>query len=89
MRSDATVMKAARADESRVSELAALFGYMTEREFCLLLDITQSTAETWRKRHTGPAYSLAGTRYLYPLDAVEAFIDEQIRQPKATGKAAL
>lgn len=59
--------------------LASAIGCFTEEQLCQLAGITPSTAEAWRKRGTGPAYTRFGTRFLYPCDGVAKFIQERLR----------
>lgn len=78
----------ASTDRARV--LAQSLDCLTEQDLCALYAIAPSTAEAWRKRHQGPAYILAGNRYLYPRDSVAADLQSRVRtrQP-APGKSML
>lgn len=69
--------------------LAHSLGYVTEADLCALCQITQTTAENWRKRHKGPKYSLVGNRVLYPLTAVREFLDSQVRERAETSAKGL
>lgn len=80
----------APAEQDRVQALAESLDCLTEQDLCTLYAIAPSTAEAWRKRHQGPAYVLAGNRYLYPRASVAADLQCRIRtrQPVA-GKSLL
>lgn len=65
---------------TRVTALAQSLDCIPEPDFCLLADITKTTAENWRKRGKGPAYVLIGNRYLYPRTAVAEFIQRNVRE---------
>lgn len=56
---------------------------LTESDLCTLAGITPGTAAAWRKRGTGPAYSLVGNRVLYPRAKVSEFIERQLRERAA------
>lgn len=71
----------------RVSALAQSLDCIAEPDFCLLADITQSTAESWRKRGKGPAYVLIGNRYLYPRQAVADFVQSKVRERRQVAVA--
>lgn len=65
---------------SRIQELAQSLDCFTEEDLCILCKITPPTAEAWRKRHRGPAFSRVGNRVLYPRRAVAEFLEKQLRQ---------
>jgi hypothetical protein len=73
----------------RVQSLAQSLDCLTEDDLCVLYKITPATAETWRKRGTGPSYILAGNRYLYPRLSVAADLQTRVRERGASGKAVL
>ena len=64
----------------RVEALAQSLDCLTEQDVCALYDITPLTAEAWRKRGKGPAYILAGNRYLYPRTSVAADLQTRVRE---------
>ena len=66
----------------RLTELVDRLDYFTEEDLLLLVDVTQITAETWRKRGEGPAYARAGTRFLYPRVAVAEWLAARVRERK-------
>lgn len=70
-----------RRDTEDIRELAMRLGCITEDDFIALADVKQATAEAWRKRGVGPAYTRLGNRVLYPLTAVQEFIDSKIKEP--------
>lgn len=67
-------------DMGAARALAARFGYVLEQDFIALCGITAGTAESWRKRGTGPSYVLAGCQYLYPEKDVGAWIGSRLRE---------
>lgn len=69
----------ATTDSERAQSLAKTLDCLTEEDLCALYDIKASTAETWRKRGKGPAYILAGNRYLYPRQAVASDLQSRTR----------
>ena len=69
-------------DQERVCTLAQSMDCIIEADLCLLAGITAGTAETWRKRGRGPAYILAGNKYLYPRKAVVEFLESNVREPR-------
>ena len=66
----------------RLTELVDRLDCLTEQDHILLADITQVTAEMWRKRGEGPAYIRAGKRFLYPRTAVAVWLAGRIRERK-------
>jgi hypothetical protein len=80
---------ASAAPQPSARSLAHALDYFTEEDLCELCAITPPTAEAWRKRGKGPAYTLAGNSFLYPKAAVREFLDSQIRQRAAGGAAVL
>lgn len=71
-------------EQERIRLLAQSLDCISETDFCLLAGITPSTAENWRKRGKGPAYSLIGNSYLYPRAAVAEFVRDNVRERRAT-----
>lgn len=63
--------------------MAAKLDCLIEQDFQALAGATESTVETWRRRGTGPAYTLLGNRYLYALEDVRKFIATRRREPSA------
>jgi len=76
-------------EAQRVSALAQSLDCIAEPDFCLLADITPSTAEGWRKRGKGPAYVLIGNRYLYPRQAVAEFVQSKVRARRTSPAAGV
>lgn len=70
-------------ESDRLRKLAESVDCMTEEDFRLLADITEGTAEAWRKRGTGPAYLRAGNRVLYPRKAVADFVQSKVRERRS------
>lgn len=75
--------------EAKRQQLAAALDCMTSEEWRALAGITEKTEEAHRKRHTGPAYILVGTQYLYPRKAVAEFLKQNVREPNRTPAKAL
>jgi hypothetical protein len=74
----------------RAQALAASLDCLTEQDLCDLFKITPSTAENWRKRGLGPAFTRAGNRVLYPRSSVADFLKQQLRErPHAAARSAL
>jgi hypothetical protein len=63
-----------------VSDLAKLVNCLDELAFATLAGVKLTTLEAWRKRGEGPEYVLLGRSYLYPIAAVQAYIDRRIRK---------
>lgn len=81
-------MNESTGTESRLAALAEKLDCFTEPDVQILTNATKSTVEAWRKRGEGPAYILAGNRYLYPRAAVSQWLSGRIRerrQPDAKG----
>ena len=74
----------ARVLTDRLRNLADSLDCLTEQDFMLLTKTTEGTVEAWRKRGKGPDYILAGNRYLYPRQAVAAFLASSTRQRSST-----
>lgn len=73
----------------RLREIAQGCDYFLESDICLLYNITEKTAEAWRKRGTGPAYVLAGRTYLYPRSAVLADLKSRTRERTRSSAGAM
>ena len=69
----------AEPELARLRNMADGLDCLTEHDLVLLAGITASTAESWRKRGTGPSYVLIGNRYLYPRKAVAEYMQERVR----------
>jgi hypothetical protein len=54
----------------------------TEDGLIRLAGITPSTAEAWRKRGEGPAFTRIGNRVLYPRTAVGEWLSARVRERK-------
>ena len=76
-------------DGERVRALADALGCLTEGDLLALARVKPSTAESWRKRGTGPAYVLLGNRVLYPREAVRKYLIEHQRGRIADARALL
>jgi hypothetical protein len=63
-----------------VSDLAKLVNCLDELAFAALAGVKLTTLEAWRKRGEGPEYVLLGRSYLYPIAAVQAYIDRRVRK---------
>ena len=62
------------------TELARLVNCLDELAFAALAGVKLTTLEAWRKRGEGPEYVLLGRSYLYPIAAVQTYIDRRIRK---------
>lgn len=67
-------------NNARIGALAESLGCLSEEDFCLLAGIEPGTAQSWRKRGTGPSYILLGNRFLYPRSAVAEFLQTKVRE---------
>lgn len=76
-------------DDHRARELARSMDCLTVEDVCSLYDITESTAEAWRKRGKGPAHIQAGNRALYPKRNVAEDLRSRERARGHHPKAAL
>jgi hypothetical protein len=74
----------ARVLTDRLRDLADSLDCLTEQDFMMLTETTPGTLQAWRKRGKGPDYILAGNRYLYPRQAVAAFLVSSTRQRTST-----
>jgi predicted site-specific integrase-resolvase len=81
----ATPPRLAEHEVERLRRMADGLDCLTECDLQLLAGITQSTAESWRRRGSGPSYVLIGNRYFYPRKAVAQYMEERLR----TGAAIL
>lgn len=75
---DTDIITATEVD--RAQALAQSLDCLTEQDLCSLYGITRNTAEAWRKRGKGPAYILAGNRYLYPRASIAADLQARVRE---------
>ena len=71
-------------EQERIRLLAQSLDCISESDFCLLAGITACTAENWRKRGKGPAYSLIGNTFPSPRAAVADFVRDNVRERRAT-----
>lgn len=74
--------------EYDLSHIADRMGYIREADFCRLCEITQGTAEAWRKRRLGPAWVRLGNAVFYPREAVAELLNERRRDPLADRREA-
>lgn len=65
--------------DDHIRALAQSLDCMIEEDFCALAEVTPITAQNWRKRREGPAYTMLGNRVLYPVPKVAEFVKERIR----------
>ncbi|TQK10172.1 AlpA family transcriptional regulator [Herbaspirillum sp. SJZ107] len=65
---------------THTTELARLVNCLDELAFAALAGVKLTTLEAWRKRGEGPEYVLLGRSYLYPIAAVQAYIDRRVRK---------
>lgn len=63
-----------------ISDLAKLVNCLDEFALAALAGVKLTTLEAWRKRGEGPEYVLLGRNYLYPITAVQAYIDRRVRK---------
>lgn len=71
---------AASINPPGISDLAKLVNCLDELAFAALAGVKLTTLEAWRKRGEGPEYVLLGRSYLYPITAVQAYIDRRVRK---------
>lgn len=74
-------------DLAAARAMAQRFGYVLEQDFAALCGITPGTAESWRKRGSGPRFALVGCQYLYPEKDVDAWIASKLRDAPARTSA--
>lgn len=79
----------APSDNERAQELARSLDCLTERDLCDLCQITPLTADAWRRRRKGPAYTRVGNSVLYPRASVKAFIESHVREQGDVGAKAV
>ena len=72
---------------SRLRAIADSLDCLTEQDFMLLTDATESTVEAWRKRGKGPDYILVGNRFLYARKAVSDWLHTNVR-PRVTAETS-
>ena len=78
------IMATSDKDPTRVQALAQALDCWTEEDLQALAGITPTTAESWRKRGTGPAYAILGNRVLYPRTSVAEFLRTRVRERSKT-----
>jgi hypothetical protein len=76
-------------DLARVRALADSLDCILEPDLCELANVRASTAEAWRKRHTGPDYVIVGNRILYPRDGLKKFLQSLRRARSAVDPRGL
>ncbi|MGI4776609.1 MAG: helix-turn-helix transcriptional regulator [Janthinobacterium lividum] len=72
----------------RLRAMADGLDCLTEHDLVLLAGITTSTAESWRRRGTGPSYVRIGNRIFYQRKAVAQYMEDRVRDsiaPNARG----
>lgn len=69
--------------------LAQMVGCLDEDGVATLAGVKPGTLEAWRKRGTGPAYVRLGSNYLYPIEALQAFITSKIKASLAISRQSL
>lgn len=74
---------------ARLEQLVDRLDCFTEEDFALLADVAPATVDAWRRRGSGPSYILAGTRYLYPRDAVAVWLKGRVRERRPVQAKAL
>lgn len=67
-------------DVEFVREIAKEMGFLLEEDFRLLAGVTESTAEAWRKRGSGPPYVRMGNRVFYPLSGLKRHLEESAQK---------
>lgn len=77
------------ADHARLRSIADSLDCLTEEDLQLFAAITPSTAEAWRKRHTGPAFIRVGNRVLYPRKALADHLATLTRAPAVMAVGSL
>jgi hypothetical protein len=76
-------------DLGHVRAMANALDCELEEDFCQLAGIRRSTAEAYRKRHTGPDYVILGNRILYPRDGLRKFLQELRRSRRQVAARGL
>jgi len=71
-------------ETERARALAHSLDCLLVEDICVLYDVNDGTAETWRKRGSGPAYIRAGNRFLYPRQSVADDLKARARERRAT-----
>lgn len=66
-----------------VEQIAASLDCLTAAQLCRLGDISESTADAWRRRGTGPAFVRFGNAVLYPRKHVAEFLLQNVRERRA------
>lgn len=73
----------------RLAVVAESLGLMTEADFVLLAGVKQSTADTWRRRGTGPDYVRLGSNFFYPRASLIKFLMDKTHQQTNVARGAL
>ncbi|MFN7483531.1 MAG: helix-turn-helix transcriptional regulator [Betaproteobacteria bacterium] len=61
------------------ADLARMVDCITEADLCRLAGVSPATAETWRKRGTGPTCVRFGNTFLYPTAQLAEFLRKRVR----------
>lgn len=69
--------------------LAQMVGCLDEEGVATLAGVKLGTLEAWRKRGTGPAHVRLGSNYLYPIEALQAFIIGKVKTSMAINPQSL
>lgn len=64
---------------SAPADLARMVDCITEADLCRLAGVSPATAETWRKRGTGPTCVRFGNTFLYPTAQLADFLRKRVR----------
>lgn len=65
------------------ADLARMVDCITEADLCRLAGVSPATAETWRKRGTGPTCVRFGNTFLYPTAQLADFLRKRVRNRSA------
>jgi hypothetical protein len=63
----------------------ALADALTPEELGKIINIQISTLAKWRSEGHGPAHLKVGRRVMYPADAVQSWLDRQLRAKSQRG----
>lgn len=75
--------------KTEVGQIAGSLDCLTTQQLCLLGGITESTADSWRRRGKGPAYVIFGNAVLYPRKCVADYLQQNVRARREVGAAGL
>ena len=68
---------------------AQMGGCLDEERVATLAGVKLGTLEAWRKRGTGPDHVRIGSNYLYPIEALQAFIMGKVKTSIAINPQSL